>query len=234
MFIEIQGLMCYNIKKRKYENFFAVVFVRVTMEKIKLIIAQNIAELRREREVTQAELAEFLNYTDKAVSKWERGESIPDIAVLKQIADFFGVTLDYLVEAEHSNTAEIKTVNNRVFENRAFITGIVVVLVLLIATLAFVVLDFAIGTTAVNWLTFIYAVPATMIVWLVFNSIWFNKRINFLIISILMWSILSAIYLTALALHQNIWLIFILGVPGQVIILLWSRIRSKRMLRKPD
>ncbi len=202
------------------------------MEDIKFIIAQNISELRREKEVTQAELAEFLNYTDKAVSKWERGESIPDIVVLKQIADFFGVTLDYLVEAEHNKKENVKTVNKRIWENRAFTTGIGIVLVLLIATLTFVVLEFAIGNSGVNWLAFIYAIPAAMIVWLVFNSIWFNKRINFLIISILMWSILAAIYLNALLLHQNIWLIFVLGIPGQVIILLWSRIRSKRAVGK--
>jgi len=202
------------------------------MEDIKLIIAQNIAELRREKEVTQAELAEYLNYTDKAVSKWERGESVPDITVLKQIADFFGVSLDYLVAEEHTKTEPAKTVNNRVFENRAFITGIGVAFVLLVATLAFVVLNLVLGSAFEYWLAFIYAVPAAMIVWLVFNSIWFNQRVNFLIISFLMWSVLVATYLTAIAFRQNIWLIFVLGVPGQVIIILWSRIRSKQSVEK--
>lgn len=198
------------------------------MDDIKLIIAKNISELRREKEVTQAELAEYLNYTDKAVSKWERGESVPDIAVLKQIADFFHVTLDYLVSEEHDQVVEAKTVSNRVFENRAFITGIGVAFVILVATLAFVVLNLALGSSFEYWLAFVYAVPAVMIVWLVFNSIWFNKRINFLIISLLMWSVLVATYLTSLAFSYNIWLIFVLGVPGQVIIYLWSRIRLKR------
>lgn len=202
------------------------------MMDIKLIIAKNILDLRREKEVTQAELAEVLNYTDKAVSKWERGESVPDIAVLKQIADFFGVTLDYLVSEEHAQSAQVKTVSNRVFENRAFITGIGVAFVVLVATLAFVVLNLALGSAFEYWLAFIYAVPAVMIVWLVFNSIWFNKRNNFLIISFLMWSVLAATYLTALAFHYNVWLIFVLGVPGQVIIYLWSRIRSKCAIGK--
>ena len=64
---------------------------------LKNIIAQNIAELRRNNNMTQLELAEKLNYSDKAISKWERGESIPDVAVLKNIADIFLVSVDYLL-----------------------------------------------------------------------------------------------------------------------------------------
>ena len=60
------------------------------MEDIKPIIAKNITALRQGAKLTQIELAERLNYSDKAVSKWERAESIPDITVLKTIADMFG------------------------------------------------------------------------------------------------------------------------------------------------
>ena len=67
------------------------------MENLRLIIARNITELRREAGLTQLELAEKLNYSDKAVSKWERAESVPDIAVLKAVADLFGVTVDELI-----------------------------------------------------------------------------------------------------------------------------------------
>ncbi|MDD6251820.1 MAG: helix-turn-helix transcriptional regulator, partial [Oscillospiraceae bacterium] len=67
------------------------------MENIKAIVAKNITQLRLAKGMTQLELAEILNYSDKAVSKWERGDSIPDITVLTKIADMFGVTLDYLV-----------------------------------------------------------------------------------------------------------------------------------------
>lgn len=198
------------------------------MEDIKAVIAKNIIELRREKKITQAELAEHLNYTDKAISKWERAESIPDVVVLKQIADFFSVTLDYLVTGDHAQKPTQQQVNKRIFENRVFITGIGVVLVVLIATLAFVLLNIIFGSAIEFWLSFVYAIPCSMIVWLVFNSIWFNRRVNFLIISFLMWSVLASIYITALAFHQNIWLIFLLGIPGQIIILMWSRIRLKK------
>lgn len=71
------------------------------MQELKFIIAKNIQTLRQAKGMTQVELAEKLNYSDKSVSKWERGESLPDITVLKGIADLFEVSLDYLVEAEH-------------------------------------------------------------------------------------------------------------------------------------
>ena len=76
------------------------------MDEIKLIIARNITDLRRKNNMTQAELAEKLNYSDKAVSKWERGESLPDVTVLKCIADTFRVTVDYLLQPEHHEQEE--------------------------------------------------------------------------------------------------------------------------------
>lgn len=78
------------------------------MDELKVIIAENIQSLRRDAGMTQAALAEKLNYTDKAVSKWERGESVPDVAVLRDIADLFGVTVDYLLRQDH--TADRKSV----------------------------------------------------------------------------------------------------------------------------
>ena len=59
------------------------------MKDLKLVIAKNIAKLRVDSNMTQNELAQKLNYSDKAVSKWERGESLPDISVLVQIAEIF-------------------------------------------------------------------------------------------------------------------------------------------------
>ena len=72
---------------------------------LKQTIAKNITALRQGRKMTQIELAEKLNYSDKAISKWERGESIPDVTVLKSIADLFGVTLDYLLQESHEPQA---------------------------------------------------------------------------------------------------------------------------------
>ncbi|MCI5676394.1 MAG: helix-turn-helix domain-containing protein [Clostridia bacterium] len=196
------------------------------MEDPKEIIARNIVDLRRKNGMTQLELAEKLNYTDKAVSKWERGESIPDVAVLKTIADLFGVTVDYLLTAEHKTTVPVLSRLESTLRSHRVITGLSILLVALLATLIFVILDLLPGERGGAWLSFIWAVPVGSIVWLVFNSIWFNRHLNYLIISILVWSTLTATHITALFFGVNIWLIYVLGVPGQAIILLWSKMRG--------
>ena len=197
------------------------------MQDLKHIIAKNIASLRREREMTQFELAEKLNYSDKAISKWERGESVPDIVVLKQIADLFGVTVDWLLEEEHTKPKRSTEFLKNRFKNRSIITCISIVLVWLIAATTFVIADTFRGYGISHyWLSFLFAVPITCIVWLVFNTLWFNKRLNFFIISLLMWSILTCIYVPLLILGStNIRFIWVLGAIGQIIIFLWSRIK---------
>lgn len=199
------------------------------MDDIKQIIAKNIIELRRRDGMTQAELAEKLSYTDKAVSKWERGASVPDISVLKNIAELFGVTVDYLITDEHPVIPKKQNdeTRKRRLRNRGFITGMSILLVWLVAALAFVVIDFAAKDCTHHWLAFLYAVPASMIVWLVLNSIWFDLRRNFIIISCLMWTLLIVFHITLLSFGFNPWLIYILGIPGQAIIILWSRLRFK-------
>ena len=196
------------------------------MEDIKAIIAQNIIRLRKRANMTQAELADKLSYTDKAVSKWERGESIPDVIVLKQLADLFQVKLDDLV-TEFDDTKIVKQPNTSFkIRNHGFITGMCILLVWLIATLLFIIFEATIHTP-IQWLPFIYAMPVTMAIWLIFNSIWFNRRRNFLIISLLMWSVLGALYVNLWMAGFNVWLLFALGIPGQIIILMWSGIRKR-------
>ncbi len=192
---------------------------------LKQIIADNLGALRREAGMTQSELAEKLNYSDKAVSKWERGESIPDVSVLKSIAELFGVSVDYLLTEDHT-PAEVPALAPKKkpkLNNHTWITCISILIVWLVATFVFVMFDMITPHIIVHWLSFIYAIPVSMIVWLVFNSLWFNRRRNFLIISLLMWTLLISMYLSLLVF--NIWQIFVLGIPGQAIILLWSRIR---------
>ncbi len=197
------------------------------MEDIKLAVAQNIVSLRKKHNLTQIELAEKLNYSDKAISKWERAESTPDITVLKTIADLFGVSVDYLIRSEHSADEEPSGEGrHRIIEHikrrRIIVTIMSTLIVWVIATILFVILDLSLEGTRGHFLVFAYAVPTGAVVWLVFNSIWHNRRINFLIISIMMWSLLLAIHLSILAGGVNAWQMYLLGIPGQIIILLWS------------
>lgn len=198
------------------------------MQDAKQTIAQNITALRQASKMTQIELAEKLNYSDKAISKWERGESIPDVLVLKTIADLFGVTLDYLLETDHGEkpkpAQESPGYRHR---NRKVTTTLSVLLVWFVATVMYVVMDLAIPSSVFKWLPFAWAVPVSMIVWLVFNSIWFNTRRNYGIISLLMWTGLGCVILTVAAVGFLPWKLLFLGVLGQVAIILWSRYKRK-------
>ncbi len=211
------------------------------MEEWKQTVAANLAALRKSHHLTQLQLAEMLHYSDKAVSKWERGESLPDLAVLKQLADLYEITLDDFLLTEDARRAkqqsdapsqaaqdapaaeETDALPPRKRHNHLIIAGMAMILVWLIASLIFVVLDAALPELEYGPFLFIYAAPVTAIVCLVFNSVWFNPRWNFLIISVLVWTVLLAIFLTLI--EYRIWKIFLIGIPAQIIIFLWSRLK---------
>jgi transcriptional regulator with XRE-family HTH domain len=197
------------------------------VEDLKSIIAKNITNLRLNSKLTQSDLAEQLNYSDKAISKWERAESLPDITVLKAIADLFGVPLDYLVRENHEQPAE-KTPEPKVNRNHQVITTLSVLIVWFVAMLTFVLVDMIAPSCTIHYLVFAYAVPISMIVWLIFNSIWLNSRWNYLIISMMMWSALVSVVLTLYAFGIGSWQLFLLGIPGQIAILLWSKLQYRK------
>jgi transcriptional regulator with XRE-family HTH domain len=191
------------------------------MQDVRKTIAENIALLRTKAGMTQASLAEILNYTDKAVSKWERGEAVPDIVTLKQIADYFGVTVDYLLRRDHKEDQRVKEQLAKATEkNRRLITLISGLSVFVLATVAFAILILASVSTPPPWLCFVYAVPVSSIVVLVLNSVWGARWLNFIIVSILVWSVLASVYLTILTTTGfNMWVIFIVGASAQLVIL---------------
>lgn len=194
------------------------------MDDLKIIIAENMTELRKNAGLTQLELAEKLNYSDKAVSKWESGASLPDITVLCEIAKIYGVTVDYLLSREHKLPVREMVKGTVIGRRHLFITMMSAVLVFLIATVAFVILTLC-GIEGPLWLSFVWAVPVSAIVVLVMNSVWGKRAHNYAIISVLLWTLLAAFYLTFLP--KNPWLIFVLGIPGQIIIILWSGMKKR-------
>lgn len=194
------------------------------MTDIKATVAHNITELRKRAGMTQLDLAERLNYSDKAVSKWERAESLPDVQTLLELADLFGVPLDALVRDENAAAAVEGAPVIKRRSNKPTVAGLGILLVWLIAVCVFVLLSITLPITG-EWLAFIAAVPVSAIVWLVFNTLWFNRRLNYLIVSILMWSILVLLHLILFHAGLAAWMIYLLGIPGQIIILVWSRMR---------
>lgn len=198
------------------------------MNDVKSTVAKNIAELRQANNMTQLELAEKINYSDKAISKWERGESSPDISVLVDIAAVFGVTVDYLVTAEHTEAPVIDSEVPKRQYNRKPIAYIAESVAWLVAIVAFILTTLIVKGMTFQFLYFVYALPVVLIVKLVFNSVWFNPRNNYCIISVLMWSILAAVHITCLYFGVDVALIYLLGVAGQIVIILWSLISKPK------
>jgi len=191
---------------------------------LKQIIASNITKLRKEKNLTQIEFAQKLNYSDKAISKWERAESIPDIIVLKQISDIFGISVDYLIK-EHSENEKLIVVKNKKIPkiNKLSLTLLATCPIWTIATIIFTFIS--IFTNKYVWFVFFISVPLTVLLFLIFNSIWGNRRNNYFIVSALVWSILLCIYLCLI--KFDVWQIFILGIPAQVAIILWANLKKR-------
>ena len=198
---------------------------------VRNIVAKNIVELRQLHGMTQLELAEKLNYSDKTISKWERAESTPDVSVLIEIADIFGVTLDYLVKETHeersAKTAETEeVVSPKRTYNRRAISYVAESIGWIVAVLAFIITTLILRGITFQFLYFVYTLPIVLIVKLIFNSVWFNPRHNYFIISALMWSILASVHITFLYFGIRVSLIYLLGVVGQGVIVLWSYINK--------
>lgn len=206
-------------------------------EKLKRQIGINIASYRKRNGLTQAGLAERLNYSDKAVSKWERGESVPDVMTMVQLAEQFDITVNDLLvdpEALPGNPNNLEQAMTRVTEktlkrkaNKHIILWLSSLLVWFVALFFYVVVSsFDIPYT---WLAFLYAVPANAIVLLSMRSAWHDFRWNRAYVSTIMWGFLVSFHATLLIMHFNMWKLYLLGIPGQIAILLWFRMfRSSR------
>ncbi len=187
---------------------------------VKENLAENLINFRKSMGLTQAEFASKFNYSDKAISKWERGESAPDIEVLKQIADFYGITVDTLIsEPKVKKPSVLKNLSKKRFIFSCIATGIV----WLIAVCSFCFLSIIFPSVTQTWLSFIYAIPVTLVILLILTSVWGKNLFNAIFSSLLLWTIIGSIFLTFVALRVNItslWLIFLIGIPLQILILL--------------
>ena len=201
-------------------------------EKLKTYIAANIAAYRKQAGLTQAGLAEKLNYSDKAVSKWERGESVPDVMTLALLAQQLGISVNDLLtdpNALPEQTGAVQQAMGKVVErtlkrkaNKRIILGLSSLLVWFVALFVYVLLS-SMGIPY-TWLAFFLAVPADAIVQLSLRSAWRDFRWNRSLISIIMWGSLLAVFMFVIVLlHISLWKIFLLGIPGQAAILLWFR-----------
>ena len=193
-------------------------------ESLKQTIGKNICEYRKLANLSQIEFAEKLNYSDKAISKWERGESLPDIVVLKQIADMFGITVNDLI-GQTSHKKKLLSLK-KLLKNKVLIMLLSVALVWLVATVAYVFLTMFDILTNYTWLAFIYALPISFIVCMIFTGRWILTIPLTIFESLFVWTLALSVCLSVN--YNNIWLLFIIGFPLQIMIILWFFLQKRK------
>lgn len=195
------------------------------MQELRETVSENIARLRVDRKMTQLELGQTLSYSDKAVSKWERGEAIPDAYVLLQMSKLFGVTVDYLL-TPHGDDEPVPIPSGKMHARRLMIALITVTGIFTVAALVFVILFFA---DFFYPIMFQYAAVVSFLVLTVMNSVWGKSKHNVIFISAFVQSILFTVYFIFLGLGKNYWQLLLLAVPIEVIVLLSFFIKFPRI-----
>ncbi len=201
-----------------------LIWYNTNMKELKYIIADNLVSLRKANKLTQLELADKLNYSDKAISKWERGESLPDIVILKQLADMYGVGVDYILNEQTEEVKAKYRIPRPELNNKLIITLLACLSVWILAAIIYINIKIILERS--YWLTWIWALPATSIVLIVFSAIWGKKSHIILSVSALIWTLLLAFYLQTL--DYNMWSLFLLGVPAQIATALCGSIKRKK------
>lgn len=196
-------------------------------EELNRIIAENLAKYRRAANLTQLELAERLNYSDKSVSKWEQGNGMPDIFVLYRLAEMYGVTVnDFLCRHEEVAVPD----KRKGFFSRGMIMAMSVGLSWLVAVVAFVFTMLLAPDFSSPWLPFVYALPVTFIVIVVLSSVWKFNILRPISVSCLIWTLLLSIFMTLFVAFPdapNLWMLFLIGIPLQTLVVLWFLFRGK-------
>ena len=190
---------------------------------IKEVVASNLVKYRKAAHLTQAELAEKINYSDKAVSKWERGESIPDIYVLKIIADVYNIEVTDLLK-EKTKIEKIKSI----YHNKILITILSVLLAWLVATVVFVLFEMFLPDAWTYGLIFLYAVPVSFLLLVIFNNIWGKRIYNVVLVSCLMWTVTCSVHLSLMSLVDRMWMVYLVGAVLQLLIIFWYMLDLKK------
>ncbi|MEG2014318.1 MAG: helix-turn-helix domain-containing protein [Clostridia bacterium] len=189
-------------------------------KELKRVIASNLTYYRKRANITQFELAAKLNYSDKSVSKWERGDGLPDFLILTQLAEFYGITVNDFLNPNERKTQPISK------KNRFLIPIIASGFVWLVATIIFVMTLLLDPSIRGMWKVFLYAVPVSAIVLIVFSNIFHHKWWTCVFVSVLIWGLCFSLYFSIT--NELMWLIFLLGGVVQVLTILWF------LLKIPD
>ena len=191
------------------------------------LLAKNLVYYRKASGLTQLELAEKFNYSDKSISKWERGEGFPDVFVLKSLADFYGITVDDFYLEEHKKI----TVKHSQRRKQIYIRLLSIAIAVLVTFITFFMLNTLLPKNIAfkPWLVFLYGLMAVSITWLVWEFIYHNRLVRMFATSAVIWTSAIAIYFTFFVIMSlNLWLIFIVAIPLQILEIIWFLFRNKK------
>ena len=195
------------------------------LSELKLISASNIIRLRTQAGFTPAELGEKLNYSDKTISKWERGEAIPDAYVLTQMAEIFGVTVDYLLSTHDAweNPNEVEDQEQGISRYSANVIIAIAVLGVWTMALSVFVLLWLLGY--IVWQSFVVALPVSILTYMVLICV-FNRRshLQFVIAAFVLSMFVLLYFVLPL---QKPWQLFLIAIPAIILVFLSCNIRRR-------
>ena len=200
------------------------------LSELKLISASNLIKLRTGAGLTQAELGEKLNYSDKTISKCERGEAIPDAYVLTQLAEIFGVTVDYLLSSHDAwESPEQQAAQQE--EAGYSVNVIIAISVLGVWTMALTIFVLLWLFDIILWETFVVALPVSVLTYMVLICVFRRRRHLQFVIAALVLSLFILLYFTMPM--QRPWQLFLIAIPAEIIVFLSCNIR-RRPKKKPE
>ena len=191
------------------------------LSELKLVAASNIISLRTKAGLTQAELGAKLNYSDKSISKWERGEAIPDAYVLSKMAEIFGVTVDYILSSHDG----WEPPTDETEEPPQYSVGIIIAIAILgIWTMSLTVFVVLWLLDTIWWQVFAVAFTVSLLTLLVLLCVF--KRTKYLqyVIAVFVLSIFMLLYVL---LPSRPWQLFLIAIPALVIVFLSCNIRIR-------
>lgn len=196
------------------------------MEDLKIIVSKNLVRLRQHAKLTQLELAQKLKYSDKSISKWERGEGLPDLEVLVKLSDIYGVSLNSFIEKDERKIIPKKLKAS----SHTMISLISAGLVFLVASIIFVILFMIPSTKYISWMSFLYAIPISAIALLALSIKWKNLLSQAIFCSIILWGLIISICVSIN--YSDIWSICIMGFILELLIIFWFILRKINIIQK--
>ncbi len=198
---------------------------------LRKIVAANLSALRKEKGLTQIQLAQLFSYSDKAVSKWERGDTLPDLETLKALADYYGVTLDYLVSNDDKTQKEEYIKPRKAPVNKVAIGIIFSMIAPLLCVALYIALQLSLQYN--YWMAFLWWIPIDALILFIFAWLWWGKKVRSLFGIVLSWTTVVFTYLELgldlpNGMGWQIWEIIFLAIPLTIAFMLWARVREEK------